>query len=68
MTKTKSTNKDAHDAAESLYTVEELAAEADAVFHASPDLVTAALRMAGVCKTTPREAAKLVDAFRKKEV
>lgn len=54
--------------AESLYTAEELAACAKQVFHASPDIVRAALRLAGVTKTTQKEAAKIVEAFRKKEV
>lgn len=54
--------------AESLYTTEELAACAKQVFHASPDIVRAALRLAGVTKTTQKEAARIVEAFRKKEV
>lgn len=66
MTKAKSSDKAA--TAESLYTVGELAAAAEQVFHTNPDMVTAALRVAGVTKTTQREAAKLVEAFRKREV
>lgn len=53
---------------ESLYTVAELATEAKNVFHTSPDIVTAALRMEGVKKTTLTEAKRIVEAFRKKEV
>ena len=49
--KTKSTET-ATAAVESLYTVEELAAVAKDVFKASPDIVTAALRLKGVKKTT----------------
>lgn len=55
-------------AVESLYTVEELAAVAKDVFKASPDIVTAALRLEGVKKTTLKEAQRIVEAFRKKEV
>ena len=55
-------------AMESLYTVEELAAVAKDVFKASPDIVTAALRLEGVKKTTLKEAQRIVEAFRKKEV
>ena len=55
-------------AVESLYTVEELAAVAKDVFKASPDIVTADLRLEGVKKTTLKEAQRIVEAFRKKEV
>ncbi len=58
----------AETAAESRYTVEELAAAADTVFHTSPDVVRAALRLKGVQKATQKEAAQLVRAFRKMEV
>lgn len=54
--------------AESLYTVDELAAAAKDVFHTSPDIVKAALRLNGVQKTTQREAARMVEEFRKMEV
>lgn len=54
--------------AESVYTVDELAACSMTVFKASPDIVRAALRLAGVNKTTQKEAARIVEAFRKKEV
>lgn len=53
---------------ESTYSVDELTACAQQVFQASPDIVKAALRLAGVTKTTQKEAAKIVAAFRKKEV
>ena len=69
MTKAKSSEQAAEAAVEeSLYTVAELAAAAQAVFHTNSDIVTAALRMAGVKKATQKEAAKIVEAFRKKEV
>lgn len=54
--------------AESLYTADELVSCAQQVFHAHPDIVRAALRVAGVTKTTQKEAARIVEAFRKKEV
>lgn len=53
---------------EAEYTVAEFAAVAASVFHASPDIVTAALRMAGVEKTTKSAAIEIVEKFRKKEV
>lgn len=69
MTKAKSSEQAAEAAVEeSLYTVEELAAAAQAVFRTNSDIVTAALRTAGVKKATQKEAAKIVEAFRKKEV
>lgn len=55
-------------AGESLYTVDELTAVAKSVFGTSPDIVKAALRLEGVQKTTQREAARIVEAFRKMEV
>lgn len=66
--KTSSTETAATAAVESLYTVDELAAAAKEVFHASPDVVKAALRLNGVQKTTRKEAARIVEAFRKMEV
>lgn len=60
--------REAEAVGESLYTAEELAAAAGTVFHTTPDLVTAALRVAGVTKTTQKEAARIVEAFRKREV
>ncbi len=66
--KTSSTETVTAAAVESLYTVEELAAAAKEVFHASPDIVKAALRLNGVQKTTQKEAARIVEAFRKMEV
>lgn len=50
------------------YTVEEFAANAVSVFGAAPDIVTAALRVAGVTKTTKSAAEKIIEQFRKKEV
>ena len=63
----KSTAAKTAESAESLYTVAELAACAQ-IFGTSPDIVTAAMRVAGVKKTTQREASRIVEAFRKKEV
>ena len=54
--------------AEPEYTVEEFAASAGSLFGASPDIVTAALRVAGVTKTTKSAAEKIIEQFRKKEV
>lgn len=46
------------------YTVEELTAGAKTVFPGiSPDCVTAALRLAGVTKTTKEKAKEIVDEF-----
>lgn len=46
------------------YTVAELAAGAKTVFPGiSPDCVTAALRMAGVTKTTKEKAKEIVEKF-----
>lgn len=55
---------------ESEYTVEEIAANAKTVFSEaiSPDIVTAALRVAGVKKTTKSAAIEIINKFRKKEV
>lgn len=66
--KTSSTEPAKPAVVESLYTVAELAAVAKEVFHTSPDIVTAALRMKGVKKTTQKEAARIVEDFRKMEV
>jgi hypothetical protein len=56
--------------AEPEYTVEEFAAGAGTIFDeaVSPDIVTAALRVAGVKKTTKSEAKKIIDKFKTKEV
>ena len=53
---------------EAEYTVEEFAANALPVFGTSSDIVTAALRVAGVKKTTIIAATKIIEEFRKKEV
>ena len=46
------------------YTIEELAAGAKTVFPGiSPDCVTAALRLAGITKTTKEKAKEIVDKF-----
>lgn len=55
---------------EAEYTVEEFTANARAVFGEaiSPDIVTAALKVAGVTKTTKSKATEIINKFRKKEV
>ena len=55
-------------ASDPVYTVEEFAASSYEVFHTSPDLVTAALKSAGVESTTRKNAEKLVNAFKAKPV
>lgn len=46
------------------YTIEELTAGAKTVFPGiSPDCVTAALRLAGITKTTKEKAREIVDKF-----
>lgn len=50
------------------YTAEEFAVCARSVFGVSPDIVTAALRVAGVKKTTKSAAEKIIKEFCKKEV
>ena len=46
------------------YTIEELTAGAKTVFPGiSPDCVTAALRLAGITKTTKENAKEIVDKF-----
>lgn len=50
------------------YTMKEFAVSAGSVFGTSPDIVTAALRMAGVKQTTKSAADKIINEFRKKEV
>lgn len=53
---------------EAEYTVAEFAAVAGTVFNASPDIVTAALRVSGIERTTKSAALDIVEKFRKKEV
>lgn len=53
--------------AESEYTVAELAA-ASHIFGTRPEVVTAALSMAHITKTTERNAGAIVAAFLKREV
>lgn len=55
-------------ASDPVYTVEEFAAGSYEVFGTSPDLVTAALRSAGIESTTRKEAEALVNAFKAKPV
>lgn len=69
-TKKTSTTAEANaTASEPVYTAQEYAANAAAIFGAgvSPDIVTAALRVAGVKQTTKSEAISIVKNFRKKE-
>lgn len=54
---------------EPTYTVEEFAANPSIFGMAiSPDIVTAALRVAGVKETTKSEALKLINKYKSKEV
>ena len=50
------------------YTAAELANASDKVFGVPQDIVTAALRMAGVKSATIEEARKIVTEFARKEV
>ena len=50
------------------YTIEELAAGAESAFGCMPEMVMAALMEQKVTKCSKAEAAKLVEAFKKKEV
>lgn len=61
-------NKSQNAVSESVYTAAELIAAAKTVFHTSPDIVTAALRVAGAQKATLAEATRIVEDFKKKEV
>ena len=60
------TNK-AAEVVESTYTVQELAANA-ALFNTRPEVVTAALQLKNITKTTQQTAEAIVQAFLKKEV
>lgn len=53
---------------ESIYTCNELAANAKKVFRTRPECVTAALRAAGKEKYTVAEAKQIVEKFLKREV
>jgi len=55
---------------EAEYTVEEFTSCTKAVFGeaVSPDIVTAAFKVAGVTKTTKSNAIDIINKFRKKEV
>ena len=66
--KTEATETTEQAVQEAEYTVAEFAAVAATVFNASPDIVTAALRVAGIEKTTKSAALEIVEKFRKKEV
>ena len=45
------------------YTLRELAAQAESLFQTSPDIVTAALKDAGLTEAGKEEAKKIVQAF-----
>ena len=51
-----------------VYTAEELAQVSDRVFETSPEIVIAALRVAGVKSATIAEAGKIIKEFANKEV
>ena len=51
-----------------VYTAAELARASEKVFGVSPDITTAALRVAGVQATTIAEAEKIIKEFANKEV
>lgn len=55
-------------AAVPVYTAEELAKAADQVFGVSPDIVTAALAVAGIKTAAIPEAEKIIREFANKEV
>lgn len=79
---TKKTNSDAPEVAdpaaapipakavqkEATYTVNEFAAVAASVFDSKPDIVKAALRLAGKERATKSEAIDIVKKFREREV
>ena len=50
------------------YTAEELVRASKSVFSVSPDIATAALRLAGVKRTTIAEASRIIHDFANKEV
>ena len=53
---------------ETLYSIDELTAEPQKVFGTNEVIAKAALKMAGRVKYTEKEAARIVESFRKKEV
>lgn len=53
---------------EPLYIADELAAVARTQFHAAPEVVKTALKMAGKAKATKPETARIVKAFLEREV
>lgn len=53
---------------QAVYTIEELAAQAENLFQTGEILVRAALITAGKTQYTEKEAAQVVASFRKKEV
>lgn len=70
MKETKETAKTAEavEASAPVYTAAELAKASESIFGYSPDIVTAALRVAGVTATTVAEAEKIIKEFANKEV
>ena len=55
-------------ASDPVYTVEEFAAVSHKVFDTTPDIVTAAMKEAGVELATKKEAEKIVSAFLSKPI
>jgi len=53
---------------ETVYTAEEFAANAEALFHVKPECVQAAFREKGIRECTKSDARKAVEDFMKKEV
>lgn len=51
-----------------VYSAAELARASERIFHVSPDITTAALRVAGIQAATIAEAEKIVKEFANKEV
>ena len=56
------------DSNEPEYTIAELSANAESIFNASPDIVTAALTVAKVTSISVDAAKTIVNNFRKKEI
>lgn len=68
MANEKTTAKPAVKANAVTYTVEEFASAPETVGVASPDIIKAALRVAGKTEATVEEAKKLVKDFKEREV
>lgn len=61
-------NKSKGKQTESKYTIDELAASAEALFDTRPECVIAALREKEITECTKEKAEKIVTAFNKREV